>query len=169
GMKVRLPRTTSYDLWLALVVLALTLIGIAMVYSASGMRALDTVDDPRYYLGWQTLWAVLGLGGMVAAMRIDYHRYRGMVVPRLAVVVLLLVVVLIPGIGVRAGGAARWLRLGAFGLQPAELAKLALILYLAAWFCARRDEIRRPDVLQPFLAATGTPVGLVVAEPDFGT
>ena len=168
-MRIKLPRTTTYDLWLVLVVIALTLIGIAMVYSASGMRALDTVDDPRYYLGWQALWAALGLGGMVAAMRIDYHRYRGVVVPLLVVVAVLLVVVLIPGIGVRAGGAARWLRAGPVGLQPAELAKLALILYLAAWFGARQGEIRKLDVLLPFLAATGVLAGLVVAEPDFGT
>ena len=70
-MRLRLPRTTSYDLVLLLVVVALTLLGIAMVFSASGIRALDTVDDPRYYLGWQALWASLGLVGMVAAMRLD--------------------------------------------------------------------------------------------------
>ena len=58
-MRLRLPRTTSYDLVLLLVVLALTLLGIAMVYSASGIRALDTLDDPRYYLSWQALWAAI--------------------------------------------------------------------------------------------------------------
>lgn len=72
----RLPRTTNYDLTLIGVVLALTLIGIAMVFSASGIRALDTLDDPKYYLNWQALWAAFGLAGMLFAMRIDYHRYR---------------------------------------------------------------------------------------------
>jgi hypothetical protein len=116
---LRLPRTTTYDLTLIGVVLALTLLGIAMVYSASGIRALDTLDDPRYYLTWQAVWAVLGLAGMLAAMRIDYHRYRVIAVPLVVVVVLLLILVLIPGVGVRAGGAARWLRAGPVGLQPA--------------------------------------------------
>ena len=60
-MRLRLPHRTSYDLLLMLVVIVLTLLGIAMVFSASGMRALDTVDDPRYYLGWQTLWAALDM------------------------------------------------------------------------------------------------------------
>ena len=119
-MTLRLPRRTSYDLLLMLVVVVLTLLGIAMVFSASGMRALDTVDDPRYYLGWQTLWAALGLGGMLLAMRVDYHRYRAAAVPLLVLVTVLLLVVLIPGIGVRAGGAARWLRIGPVGLQPAD-------------------------------------------------
>jgi len=64
---LRVPRTTSYDLVLVVVILALTLLGIAMVYSASGIKALDALDDPRYFLGWQSLWAALGLVGMLAA------------------------------------------------------------------------------------------------------
>ena len=168
-MRLRLPRTTSYDLVLLLVVLALTLLGIAMVYSASGIRALDTLDDPRYYLSWQALWAALGLLGMFAAMRIDYHRYRALSVPLIVFAVVLLALVLVPGIGVRAGGAARWLRAGPVGLQPAELAKLALIVYLAAWLGGRRADIAKPAVLLPFFAVTALLAGLVVAEPDLGT
>ena len=164
-----LPRTTSFDLTLLVVVLALTLLGIAMVFSASGMRALDTLDDPRYYLSWQALWAALGLLGMFAAMRFDYHRYRFFAVPLLAIVVGLLIIVLVPGIGVRAGGAARWLRAGPVGLQPAELAKLALIVYLAAWLGGRRAQIARPAVVVPFLLVTALLAALVVAEPDLGT
>lgn len=164
-----LPRRTSYDLVLMAVVLTLTLLGIAMVFSASGMRALDTLDDPRYYLGWQALWAAVGLAGMLVAMRVDYHRYRVIAMPLLFVVVLLLVLVLVPGIGVRAGGAARWLRAGPVGLQPAELAKLALIVYLAAWLGGRRDQIARPSVMLPALIVTAVLGALVVAEPDLGT
>ena len=165
----RLPRTTTYDLPLIGVVLALTLIGIAMVYSASGIRALDTLDDPKYYLTWQAVWAAIGLTGMLVAMRVDYHRYRTFAVPLLVIVVILLAAVLVPGVGVRAGGAARWLRAGPVGLQPAELAKLALILYLAAWLGGRREHIAKPSVLLPFFAVTSLLVGLVVAEPDLGT
>lgn len=167
--RLRLPRTTSYDLTLMGVVLTLTLLGVAMVYSASGIRALDTLDDPRYYLMWQAVWAALGLVGMLAAMRVDYHRYRALAMPLLGVVVVLLVLVVIPGVGVRAGGAARWLRAGPVGLQPAELAKLALILYLAAWLGSRRDMVARPSVLLPFFGITGLLAGLVIAEPDLGT
>ena len=168
-MKLRLPRTTTYDLTLMGVVFALTLLGVAMVFSASGIRALDTLDDPQYYLMLQAVWAALGLVGMLATMRIDYHRYRMFAVPLLVVVVGLLVLVLVPGIGARAGGAARWLRAGPVGMQPAELAKLALILYLAAWLGGRRERVMRPSVILPFFAVTALLAGLVVAEPDFGT
>jgi cell division protein FtsW len=166
---LRLPRTTSFDLVLVGVVLALTLLGVAMVYSASGIRALDTLDDPRYYLTWQGVWAVIGLAGMFAAMRIDYHRYRVIAAPLVVLVVVLLVLVLVPGIGVRSGGAARWLRVGPVGLQPAELAKLALILYGAAWLGGRRADIARPAVLLPFFLVVTTLAALIVAEPDLGT
>ncbi len=168
-MRLRLPRTTSFDLALVVVVLALTLLGIAMVYSASGIRALDTLDDPRYYLTWQAIWAVLGLCGMFLAMRFDYHRYRFLAVPLLVLVVVLLALVLVPGVGVRAGGAARWLRLGPVGLQPAELAKLALIVYAAVWLGPRRGRIASLGVALPLFGVTILLAGLVVAEPDMGT
>ncbi|HEU5288470.1 MAG TPA: putative lipid II flippase FtsW [Candidatus Limnocylindria bacterium] len=168
-MKLHLPRTTSFDLTLVVVVLALTLLGIAMVYSASGIRALDTLDDPRYYLTWQAIWAAIGLVGMVAAMRFDYHRYRVLAVPLVLLVVALLVLVLVPGLGVCAGGACRWLRLGPVGLQPAELAKLALIVYAAVWLGGRRDRIATPGVALPLFGVTLVLAGLVVREPDLGT
>ena len=163
------PRTTSYDLVLLVVVLALTLLGIAMVYSASGIKALDALDDPRYFLGWQSLWATLGLIGMLTAARVDYHRYRVLAVPLLAVATLLLAAVLIPGVGTTVNGAARWLRAGPVGIQPAEFAKLALILYLAFWLGARRDRIERSGTAIGFVLVTGIIGALVFAEPDLGT
>jgi len=169
---LRLSRTTSFDLMLVGVVLALTLLGIAMVYSASGIRALDTLDDPRYYLTWQAVWAAIGLVGMLAAMRVDYHRYRVIAGPLIVLVAILLILVLVPGVGVRAGGAARWLRVGPVGLQPAELAKLALILYGAAWLGGRRERnagIGTLQVILPFFFVVATLAGLIVAEPDLGT
>ena len=165
----RMPKTSTYDLVLIVVVLALTLIGIAMVYSASGIKALDALEDPRYFLGWQSLWAALGLVGMFAASRIDYHRYRPLALPLLAVAILLLGAVLIPGVGTNVNGASRWLRAGPVGLQPAELAKLALILYLAFWLGARRDRVTEGGTSIGFALITGTIVALVFAEPDLGT
>ena len=164
-----LRRRSSYDLALLIVVIALTLLGIAMVFSASGMGALDQVDDPRYYLGWQSLWAVIGLAGMLVAMRVDYHHYRFIAVPLLVVATLLLAAVLVPGIGTNVNGAARWLRVGPVGLQPGELAKLALIVYAAAWLGPRRERIASLAVLAPFALAASVITALVIAEPDFGT
>lgn len=164
----RLPRTTSYDLTLVAVVLALLAIGLAMVYSASGIPARDQRDDPSFYLFQQSLWAALGLVAMAAAARIDYHRLRPFAVPLLVVVLVLLALVLLPGLGTRVGGAARWLRVGGFGLQPSEVAKLALVVYLAFWLDARKD-LAKSGAALPFAGLVGTTCALVVAEPDLGT
>ena len=151
-MRLRLPRTTTYDVPLVVVVLMLLLLGLAMVYSASGITALDANDDPSTYLAQQSAWAVLGLAALVVAARTDYHRLRFLAVPLLVVSIALLVAVLVPGVGVRAGGAARWLRVGPIvGMQPAELAKLALILYLGTWLGSHRDRIGSWKVTLPFL------------------
>ena len=166
----RIPLRTGYDLMLLLVVLALLAIGLAMVYSASGMKALDTLDDPRYYLLQQSIWVGVGLVAMGVVARVDYHRYRRLALPALVIAVLLLVAVLIPGVGTRVGGASRWLRITSFvGVQPAELAKLALVVYLAFWLGRHRDSVQRVSVTIPFLLLIGLIAGLVVAEPDLGT
>src|SRR3989442_929106 len=114
--------------------------------------------------------AVLGIAGLLVGARVDYHRLRVLAVPLLLVAVALLVAVLVPSVGVTAGGATRWLRFGGIaGLQPAELAKLALIVYLATWLGARREQIGSWRITVPFVLITMTVIGLVVAEPDLGT
>ena len=170
---IRLPSRTSYDLMLVSVVLGLLAIGLAMVYSASGIKALDALDDPRYFLIQQSAWVVIGLVAMFVVARIDYHRYRALALPGLIVAMVLLVAVLIPGIGTRVGGASRWLRVSSFaGIQPAELAKLAVVIYLAFWLGRKREpdaEIGRWSVTLPFVLIVGFVAALVVAEPDLGT
>jgi cell division protein FtsW len=168
-----LPARTSYDLMLVSVVLGLLALGLAMVYSASGIKALDALDDPRYYLIQQSAWVAIGLAAMFVVARIDYHRYRALALPGLIVAIVLLIAVLIPGVGTRVGGASRWLRVSSFaGLQPAELAKLALVIYLAFWLGRKRDpdaQIGRWSVTLPFVLIVGCIAALVVAEPDLGT
>src|SRR5438046_2615842 len=169
-VKRGLARTTTYDLPLVAIVLVLLFLGLAMVYSASGITALDANDDPSTFLAQQSAWAALGIGAMFVASRVDYRLLRLVAVPLLVVSIVLLVAVLVPGVGVRAGGAARWLRVGPIvGMQPAELAKLALILYLGTWLGAHRDRIGSWKVTLPFLRITTLVAGLVVAEPDLGT
>ena len=169
-MTLRLPRTTTYDLPLLVVVLALLLLGLVMVYSASGITALDARDDPTAFLAQQSEWAALGIAAMLVAARVDYHRYRFLAAPLLLLAIGLLVAVLVPGVGVRAGGAARWLRFGTIaGVQPAELAKLALILYLGTWLGTHRERVGSWQVTVPFVLVTATVTGLVFVEPDLGT
>ncbi|HEV2011731.1 MAG TPA: putative lipid II flippase FtsW [Candidatus Limnocylindria bacterium] len=168
--KLRLPTHTGYDLTLLSVVLGLLAIGLAMVYSASGIKALDAVDDPRYFLIQQSAWVAIGLVAMFVVARIDYRRYKRLAVPVLILAILLLGAVLVPGIGARVGGASRWLRISSFaGLQPAEVAKLAVVLYLAFWLAAKRELVGRWSVTVPFVAVLTLVAALVIAEPDLGT
>lgn len=160
----------KYDLVLLFCVLTLLAFGVLMVYSASGARALDARDDAQYYLALQSAWAGLGLVGMALAARFDYHRLRPLALPLLILAVVLLVAVLLPGLGVRGGGASRWLRLGGLAaVQPAEFAKLALIVYLAAWLSARPPDLARSGTAFGFVLIVGIVTGLVVLEPDLGT
>ena len=168
--RLRLPTHTGYDLMLLSVVFALLAIGLAMVYSASGIRALDALDDPRYFLVQQSAWVGIGLVAMLVVARIDYHRYRRLALPVLVVAVVLLILVLVPGIGTRVGGASRWLRISSFaGLQPTELAKVGLVLYLAFWLAAKRELVGRWSVTVPFVGVLVLVTALVIAEPDLGT
>ncbi len=166
----RAPRTTSYDLPLVAVVVGLVALGLAMVYSASGIRALDALDDPSYFLVQQSAWAAVGLVGMVLAARLDHRKLRTAAVPLAFLALALLLAVLVPGVGTCAGGACRWLRVTSFaGIQPAEFAKLAIIVYLAFWLAARRDRIAATGTTVPFALLVAVVAGLVVAEPDLGT
>ena len=168
--RLSLAPTTAYDLPLVAIVLGLVAIGLLMVYSASGIRALDTLDDPSYFLVQQSAWAVVGVVGMVLAARMDHRRLRAVALPLMAAAGVLLLIVLVPGIGTCAGGACRWLRVTSFaGLQPAEIAKLGLIVYLAFWLGARRERVTGAATTAPFAALVVGVAGLVVAEPDLGT
>jgi cell division protein FtsW len=168
--RLRLPTHTGYDLMLLSVVFGLLALGLAMVYSASGIKALDAQDDPRSFLIQQSAWVAIGLAAMLVVARVDYHRYKRLALPGLVIALALLAVVLVPGIGTRVGGASRWLRVSSFaGLQPAELAKLALVIYLAFWLAAKHELVGRWSVTVPFIAVLSLVAGLVVAEPDLGT
>ncbi len=152
-------------------VVALAAIGILMVYSSSAMRAYLATDDTFDIVGPQLVWAVLGLGAMAIAARIDYRYLRLASVPLYVAAIVLLLLVFVPSLNVVVGGAARWLKLGPLpSVHPAEFAKLALIVYLAHWFAKRGTAVRgfRSGTL-PFLAIFVPIVVLVFKEPDLGT
>ncbi len=160
----------GYDLGLLFCVLTLLALGILMVYSASGARALDALDNPQYFLLQQSASGALGLIALAIAARVDYRRYRAVAVPLLVVSAVMLALVLAPALGIRGGGASRWLRVfGPVVLQPGEFAKLALILYLAAWLSARRADLAAGRLAPQFLLLLVALAGLIVLEPDLGT
>jgi len=173
GSSTNLDRERHQPDYLLLVaVVALSAIGILMVYSSSGVRAyVEQEGDSLAIVGPQLLWACLGLAAMVAVMRVDYRWWRYVSLPLYVAAIALLVVVLLPGFGIVVGGSARWLRLGPLpAVHPAELAKLALVVYLAHWMAGRgrRMSSIRGGTL-PFLLLVLPVLLLVVREPDLGT
>ncbi len=164
-----MPRKLMPDMWLFGLAVALLSAGIVMVYSASAIVAADRFHDPYFFLKKQLFWALLGGLALWGALRVDYRRLETVVVPLLVGAVVLLVLVLIPPFGQAINGTRRWIRMGPVSIQPAELAKLALVIYLAA-FLSRNGE-KRDDFWRGFvppLAVAGLLAGLVFIQPDLG-
>jgi len=165
-MKIRIPKHVGGhgDRWLLVTTLLLSAIGIIMVYDSSVAIALRDFSNPYHFVREQVKWLVLGFAAFTLFSRIPYETWRRVALPGLVVTLALLLAVFIPGIGVRALGAHRWLNFGLFILQPAELAKLIMVMYLSAWFSTKEH-----GRLVAFLLLVGMVVGLIVLEPDLGT
>jgi cell division protein FtsW len=156
-------------MWLLGTAVLLLSIGVVMVYSASAIMAADRFQDPYFFLKKQLFWAALGGLALWAALRMDYRKLERFTVPLLIVAGVLLVAVLIPPLGQAINGTRRWLRFGPVSFQPAELAKLALVVFLATFIARRRDELG--DLWKGFLPPLGVAclfATLVVAQPDLG-
>lgn len=152
------------DMVLLLLVVFLCLFGLLMIYDASSVSALEDFGDKMYFVKEQFKWLIIGLVGLFVSVQIDYRRLYRLAIPLLLITIILLVAVFIPGLGISAYGAKRWLNFGFFVLQPAELAKLSLIIYLSAWLSTRER-----GRLLAFLTLIAVVSGLVVVEPDLGT
>jgi len=165
-----MPRKMSPDYALFMIVLALLGLGIVMVYSASAILAMDRFRDPYFFLKKQGFWSILGLGVLWGVMSVDYRRWRPYLFPLLVVAAGLLVLVLVPPFGQSINGTRRWIRWGPLSFQPTELAKIALVLYLADFLARRQAQIGRfgRGVLPPLLV-TGGIAGLVLLQPDLGS
>jgi len=146
-----------------LAVITLMAFGLMMVYSASWGPSLEIGDDPAYFFTNQLRWAVLGSLGMVAISLVDYHRFQKLVVPMMIIMLGMLIAVLITG--ETRLNAQRALFGGS--VQPSELAKLAIIVYLAFWLNSKRDVINNIWFgLVPMGAIIGVTSGFILAQPD---
>jgi cell division protein FtsW len=151
-------------------VAALLAIGITMVLSTSYLYAQERFGDGTYFFRKQFIAAGIGLGALFITALIPPAAYRRFAYPLLGVVLLLLTMLLTPGIGVVRGGARRWIGVGGFVFQPAELAKLSLVLYLAHSLAKKSDKITTFSIgVLPHLVVGGIFLGLIVMEPDLGT
>jgi cell division protein FtsW len=157
------------DYVLLIVTLALVGIGIVMVYSTSAIIAADRFGDPYFFLKRQVLYAAIGVALMILMMFFPYEVLKRFAYPILIVSILALIAVLIPGIGHRAGGAMRWLKIASFSLQPSEFVKLGLIIFLAYFLTKKEEKIRSFSFgFLPTVLISGLVIGLVLKEPDFG-
>ena len=165
-----MAKRAGIDKWLFGATLLLVVIGVVMVFSASAVMAGDKFGSPYHFLARQLGWALAGLAAMAVIMNLDYRRWKhpGFVFTFLGITTLLLVAVFFVD---RAHNTHRWIRLGAFmSFQPSELAKPALILFLA-FFLA--DRVKSMDdwrhTLLPAAVPTALFTALIVLQPDLGT
>jgi cell division protein FtsW len=152
---------------LVVVTLGLVAFGLVMVYSASSARATLAADDPAYYLKRQAAYAFLGLIALAVFSRTDYRRLRYLVPPLLLGSFALLLIVLVAGTPVN--GAKRWLTIGPATIQPSELAKLALALWVAAYLSRSPAPRSLGELFRPIGVVFGAALGLILIEPDLGT
>lgn len=160
------------DYWLLAVVVALVMIGVVMVYSASFATAYVQNGNSAYWLLRQVQWLVVGGALLAIASRIPYRFWRQVSLPLMAIVLAMLIaVVTIHPISPEIDGARRWLIVGSLpSVQPSELAKLILIFYVADWLEQKRDKLRKFTYgLIPFGLILGLIIGLIMLEPDLGT
>jgi Bacterial cell division membrane protein len=164
-----MARKLKSDKLLFTATLLLVCTSVVMVYSASAVTAMENNHEPYLFLFKQGTWALLGLFLVPVVMRIDYRLYRQPVViwAGLIVVALALVAVLF---GHPVKGASRWLGVGPLGVQPSELAKIVVIIFIAALLERRMERIDEPMyALLPIGIVLAVIVGLILPEPDLGT
>ena len=164
-----MAKRVSVDKTLFTVTLLLVFIGLIMVFSASAVMAKEKFGSPYAFLTRQLFWAVVGLGAMFVTSKIDYKRYKhpAIVFALLGLSTLLLMLVFFLD---RSHNTHRWIKLGALSFQPSELAKPAIILFLAYFLESRIKSM--DDWGQTLLPAVGPPLllaGLIVLQPDLGT
>ena len=157
------------DSVLAAVVIALIGFGVVMVYSSSAVDATTRFRDGQFYLKRQAVYAVLALIAMWIASRIDFRRLKMLTYPALFAVLGMLSLTIM-GFGHRAGNADRWLNVGPVHIQPAELAKLAIVMWLAYSLSKKADQVKSFAVgFLPHLFVCGVFMLLCLKQPDFGS
>ena len=167
---VAIPRTVGpADPALTAALVGLVAFGVIMVFSASAVFAHRLFEDGLHYLVRQAIYASVGLTVAFIAAGVDYHRYRILTYPMLLTTIVLLVLVII-GVGRTAGGATRWIEVGPVNIQPAEIAKVTIIFWLAFSLSKKRDRMESFSVgFLPHVIVSGFIMLLCLRQPDFGS
>ncbi|MDO9027296.1 MAG: putative peptidoglycan glycosyltransferase FtsW [Candidatus Roizmanbacteria bacterium] len=142
----------------------LSLVGLVFIFEASAVNSSRQFGDSLHYLKSQIVWIFLAITLMIIFSLTDYRKLYLLSFFSLIATIILLVIVLIPGVGFKAGGARRWIDFGFFNLQPTELAKFSIIIYLSSWFTNK--EKKR---FLPVVTLIGFLVFLIILQPNIGT
>lgn len=161
----------SPDYPLIIISAIIVIFGLVMLSSASMVKSQEDFGTPYYYLKHQLIYGLLpGLFAAWLAYKINYKKWKKLSFLFFIAAIIILILVFLPGVGMKAGGAARWIRLGAISFQPSEIVKLGLIIYLAAWLEEKSKNFSKAsETLIPFLIAVGSIVVLIVIQPNIGT
>jgi cell division protein FtsW len=164
-----MAKRVGVDKWLFCVTLLLVLFGLAMVFSASAVMAKERFGSPYNFVTRQAAWAVFGMLAMMLLMHVDYRKYNrpNIVFPAVAITVLCLLGAFVMH---DSHNTHRWIRLGIFSLQPSEIAKPTLVLFLA-WFLQNRMQTIEDwrNTLLPAAIPSLLFIALILKEPDLGT
>jgi len=160
----------SPDITLLLVTLILVTVGTAMIYSSSSIIALERFKDGQFFLKKQILFVFIGLVSMVLMTKIPYAQLKKLAYPGVIISFVLLALLLIPHVGLKRGGATRWLNMGFFSFQVTEMVKIAMVIFLAHLLTRKAHQLKKftRGILVP-LSVTAVIILLVLLEPDFGT
>ena len=155
---------------LFIMVVLLSLFGMVMIYSASSIWAKYKFNDSFHYVKQQALFIVVSTIVMLIVSKIDYHIYKDKIKLILFISLLLLILVLIPGIGSVRNGSRSWVSLGPIGLQPSEISKVALIIFLAKYLAKNKKMLERKisTIFPPFIIIFLFFL-LIILEPDMGS
>lgn len=157
------------DVMILVITLILVTIGTAMIYSSSSILAMERFKDAQFFLKRQVIYVAIGMGAMLLMTKLDYHRLKKLAYPGIFLSVILLLLIFVPHLGIKAGGARRWLNFGFVSFQVTELAKVCIVLFLAHFLTRKANYLKTfsRGVLIP-LMVTFVFVILIAWQPDFG-
>lgn len=159
----------SYDFFILIPTVILLGVGLVAVYSSSTLLAADKFQDSYYFLKRQMIFALAGILLLFLAKNIPVELYRKLAYPILVLSFIMLALLYIPGVGKTVNGATRWLRIGGFGLQPSEVVKLSLAVYMAYSMSKKGNNMSSLSKgLLPHLLIVGIFMVMILGQPDLG-
>ncbi|MGM0440823.1 MAG: putative lipid II flippase FtsW [Elusimicrobiota bacterium] len=163
-------RDNSYDGVMLAVTVILIMIGLVMVFSTSAIMAYEKYSNMYFFVLKQIFWAIIGCVSFSVGLKINYKIWAKISRVAIFIILFMLIGVLIPAIGHQVSGARRWLRIGGIGIQPAELAKIVVVIYMASVMDRKYTKIQNSykNLIGP-IGLVALMIGLIYAQPDFGT